>query len=132
MKKKIKNLYIRIRKQICWRKLTTIVLLSISLFLSCGLNDSTSRLENLELGACVFRFSVHREVQPPTTDLLADWIDGWSWQLGGGRRRTGPALAIPAGAALGYVQRILYRVGGFERGIQAHRSRRSRASMGRA
>lgn len=86
-------------------------------FLSFSLNNSTSRLSTLELGACVFRFSVHREVQPPTTNLLADWIDGWSRQLGGGRRRTGPALAIPAGTTLGYVQRVLYRVGGLERGI---------------
>lgn len=116
----------RKRRQMCWRKLTTIAL--FSLFLSTT-RPRDSR--TLELGACVFRFSVHREVQPPTTDLLADWIDGWSRQLGGGRRRTGPALAIPAGAALGYVQRVLYRVGGLERGIQAHRSGRSRASMGR-
>jgi len=102
----------RMRRQMCWRKLTTIALFSLFLSTTRPRNSST-----LELGACVFRFSVHREVQPPTTNLLADWIDGWSRQLGGGRRRTGPALAIPAGTTLGYVQRVLYRVGGLERGI---------------
>lgn len=77
-------------------------------------------------------FSAGRKVQPPTTDLLAHWIDGWGRRLGGGRRRTSSALAIPAGVALGFVQLFLHRVGRLERGIQAHRSGRSRASMGRA
>lgn len=69
--------------------------------LSLCLSRST-RLEN-EVWCMRVPFSARREVQPPTTDLLADWINGWGQWLGGGRRRTGSALAIPAGAALGFV-----------------------------
>lgn len=66
---------------------------------------SWSKRLDLKNGAWCMRvsFSAHRQVQPPTTDLLADWIHGWSQCLGGGRRRTGSALAIPAGTALGFV-----------------------------
>lgn len=75
--------------------------------------------------------SCGREVQPPPTDLLADWVDSWSRRSRGGRRRTGSALAIPAGTALGFVEFLLHRMGGLERGVQAHRPGRGRASMGR-
>lgn len=82
-------------------------------------------------GACVVLFLVRREVQPPPTNLLPDWIDSWSQWFRGGRRRTGSTLAIPAGAALGFVELVVHCVGGLERGVQTYRSGRSRASMGR-
>lgn len=69
------------------------------------------RLEEYHV-ACVFLFPSRRKVRPPTTDLLADWIDSWNRGLRGGRRRTSSTLAIPAGATLGFVQLFLHRMGG--------------------
>ena len=46
-------------------------------------------------------------------------------------QRPDPVVAVPAGALVGLDQRQHHRLGGNQRGVQAHRPRRGRQKMGR-
>lgn len=74
---------------------------------------------------------LNRTVRPPAAYVFSDWSERRQWWNRGGRRRTSSTLAIPSRATLGFVQLRVHRVGGLERRIQANRSGRGRAKMGR-
>jgi hypothetical protein len=75
-----------------------------------------------------------REVRPPAAHVFPDWRGGRRQRRSDGgatRGRPGPALAVPPGAPRRFVQRYVHRVGGRQRGVQAHGPGRGGAPMGR-